>query len=120
MGQLHDKLIPFIHKIPFSDFKSEDVNQIDKNESGIFFMATHSGLVETDGKNHIKYNFGKQTDLEDIYVQSDSLIYSCGYGGFGKWIRSDYGEYNYHSIYYKEPTSDDYTQPIFSNILPYE
>lgn len=120
LGQLHDKLIPFIHNIPFSDFKSEDVNQIDKNESGIFFMATHSGLVETDGKNHIKYNFGKQTDLEDIYVQSDSLIYSCGYGGFGKWIRSDYGEYNYHSIYYKEPTSDDYTQPIFSNILPYE
>ncbi len=120
LGQLHDKLIPFIHNIPFSDFKSEDVNQIDKNESGIFFMATHSGLVETDGKNHIKYNFGKQTDLEDIYVQSDSLIYSCGYGGFGKWIRSDYGEYNYHSIYYKEPSSDDYTQPIFSNILPYE
>ena len=120
LGQLDDKLIPFIHNIPFSDFSSEDVNQIDKNDSGIFFMATHSGLVETDGKNHIKYSFGKQTNLEDIYVQSDSLIYSCGYGGFGKWIRSDLGEYTYHSIYYKEPTSDDYTQPIFSNILPYE
>lgn len=120
LGQFDDKLIPFIHNIPFSDFKSEDVNKIDKNESGIFFMATHSGLVKTDGKNHIKYDFGKQTDLEDIYVQSDSLIYSCGYGGFGKWIRSDYGEYTYHSIYYKKPTSDDYTQPIFSNILPYE
>ena len=120
LGQLDDKLIPFIHNIPFSDFTSEDVNQIDKNESGIFFMATHSGLVETDGKNHIKYDFGKQTNLEDIYVQSDSLIYSCGYGGFGKWIRSDLGEYTYHSIYYKEPNSSDYTQPIFSNILPYE
>lgn len=120
LGQLDDKLIPFIHNIPFSDFTSEDVNKIDKNESGIFFMATHSGLVETDGKNHIKYDFGKQTNLEDIYVQNDSLIYSCGYGGFGKWIRSDLGKYTYNSIYYKEPNSSDYTQPIFSNILPYE
>jgi len=120
LGQLDDKRIPFIHNIPFSDFTSEDVNKIDKNKSGIFFMATHSGLVETDGKNHIKYDFGKQTNLEDIYVQSDSLIYSCGYGGFGKWIRSDLGEYTYHPIYYKEPNSSDYTQPIFSNILPYK
>ena len=118
-AQLEDKLLPFIHNIPFSDLSSETVNYIDKDDSGIFYMATHLGLIETDGVNYNKYDFGKLTDLEGLYVQNDSLIYSCGYGGFGKWVRSKLGAFEYEPIYYKEPTSEDYTQPVFLNVLPY-
>lgn len=118
-GQLEKKLHPFIHNIPFSDFSSQDVNQIVKNGSGLFYMATHSGLVETDGVNFNKYDSGKLTDLEGLYVQNDSLIYSCGYGGFGKWVRSKVGTFEYEPIYYKEPSSADYTQPVFLNVIPH-
>ena len=119
-GQLEKKLLPFIHNIPFSNFSSETINQIDKDDSGVFYMATHSGLIETDGINYNKYDSGKLTDLEGLYVQNDSLIYSCGYGGFGKWVRSKAGTFEYEPIYYKEPSLADYTQPVFLNVLPYK
>lgn len=119
-GQLENKLLPFIHNIPFSNFSSETINQIDKDDSGVFYMATHSGLIETDGINYNKYDSGKLTDLEGLYVQNDSLIYSCGYGGFGKWVRSKTGTFEYEPIYYKNPSLADYTQPVFLNVLPYK
>ena len=119
-GQLEKKLLPFIHNIPFSNFPSENINQIDKNDSGIFFIATHSGLIETDGVNHNKYSLGKLTDLEGLHVLNDSLIYSCGYGGFGKWLRSKTGVFKYEPIYFKEPSSNDYLQPTFNNVLQYK
>ena len=119
-GQLEKKMLPFIHNIPFSNFPSEDINQIDKNDSGIFFIATHSGLIETDGVNYNKYSLGKLTDLEGLHVLNDSLIYSCGYGGFGKWLRSKTGVFKYEPIYFKEPSSNDYLQPTFNNVLQYQ
>jgi len=34
-------------------------------------------------------------------------------------VRSSAGALEYESIYFKEPTAEDYTQPIFLNVLPY-
>lgn len=119
LGQLEQKMVPFIYNKPFSDFSVENIRQIDKDGQGTFYMSSHSGIIETDGLSYRNFSSGKFTDLQQIYVESDSVIYSCGYAGFGKWVRSSAGALEYESIYFKEPTAEDYTQPIFLNVLPY-
>lgn len=117
--QLEQKAVPFIQNQLFSDYPTKKINQVQKDDKGTFYMSSHSGIIETDGLSYRNFSLGKFTDLQQIYVESDSVIYSCGYAGFGKWVRSSAGALEYESIYFKEPTAEDYTQPIFLNVLPY-
>jgi len=119
-GQLKKKTVPFIQNQLFKDYSTNKINQVQKDDKGTFYMSSHQGIIETDGLSYRNFNSGKFTNLEQIYVENDSVIYSCGYAGFGKWLRSSSGDLEYESIYFKEPTAEDYTQPIFLNVLPYE
>ena len=118
-AQLEQKAVPFIQNQLFSDYSTKKINQVQKDDKGTFYMSSHSGIIETDGLSYRNFSSGIFTDLQQIYVESDSVIYSCGYAGFGKWVRSSAGDLEYESIYFKEPTAEDYTQPIFLNVLPY-
>jgi len=119
-GQLEKITAPFITSFKISEFGVRKVQQVQQAENDLYYMATSSGLLETDGINHFLYRKGKLTNLSAIYIASDNLIYSAGIGGFGHWEKNEFGEFEYTSLYYVAPTKEDYLQPTFTNITKHE
>jgi DNA-binding CsgD family transcriptional regulator len=118
--QLDKVTAPFITSFNISELGVRNVEQLKQAENGLYYMATSTGLLETDGINHFLYRKGKLTNLSSIYIASDKLIYSAGIGGFGLWEKNEYGRFEYTSLHYVAPTKGDYLQPTFNNILSHE
>ena len=118
--QLDKVTAPFIMSFNISELGVRNVEQLQQADNGLYYMATSAGLLETDGVNHFLYRKGKLTNLSSIYIASDKLIYSAGIGGFGRWQKNEFGNFEYTSLYYVAPTKEDYLQPTFSNIAKHE
>ncbi len=118
-AQIENIKRPFVTNFGADQLSVGTVNDVDQSNNGLYYFATSSGLVETDGLTHRVYQKGKLTDLSAIYVQNDSVIFSGGYGGFGRWDKNEFGAFKYTSLYYVYPTSKNYLQPTFSGIETY-
>ena len=116
-GQLEKLTAPFITSFEISSLGVRSVQQLDQSKNGLYYMATSAGLLETDGVNHYLYRKGKLTNLSAIYVVSDDLIFSAGLGGFGRWDKNEFGDFEYTSLHYVSPTKEDYLQPTFRNVV---
>ena len=116
-GQLEKLTAPFITSFEISSLGIRSVQQLDQSKNGLYYMATSAGLLETDGVNHYLYRKGKLTNLSAIYVVSDDLIFSAGLGGFGRWDKNEFGDFEYTSLHYVSPTKEDYLQPTFRNVV---
>ena len=118
--QLDKVTAPFIMSFNISELGVRNVEQLKQAQNGLYYMATSTGLLETDGVNHFLYKKGKLTNLSSIYIDSNKLIYSAGIGGFGRWVKNEYGRFEYTSLHYVAPTKEDYLQPTFDNIVTHE
>lgn len=119
-GQLENLTSPFITSFNISELGVRSVEQLSQADNGLYYMATSSGLLETDGVNHYLYRKGKLTNLSAIYVASNDLIFSAGLGGFGLWDKNEFGDFEYTSLHYVAPTKADYLQPTFGNIVTHK
>lgn len=119
-GQLEKITAPFITSFNISDFGVRNVEQLQQADNNLYYLATSTGLLETDGINHFLYRKGKLTNLSAIYIASNQLIFSAGIGGFGCWQKNEFGDFEYTSLYYVAPTKEDYLQPTFNSIVKHE
>ena len=118
--QLDKVTAPFITSFNITELGVRNVEQLQQADNGLYYMATSAGLLETDGVNHFLYRKGKLTDLSAIYIASNQLIFSAGVGGFGRWEKNEFGDFEYTSLYYIPPTKEDYLQPTFSSIAKHD
>jgi AraC family chitin signaling transcriptional activator len=115
-GQLEKITAPLITSFNIFELGVRNVEQLQQADNGLYYMATSAGLLETDGVNHFLYRKGKLTDLSAIYIASNQLIFSAGVGGFGRWEKNEFGDFEYTRLCYIPPTKEDYLQPTFNSI----
>ena len=66
--QLDKVTAPFITSFNITELGVRNVEQLKQAQNGLYYMATSTGLLETDGVNHFLYKKGKLTNLSSIYI----------------------------------------------------
>ena len=116
-GQLENFSNPLVFHVTNASLKATEVRELKQTPNGLYFIASAGGLIESNGVKHFTYNKGKLSNLIAIHALNDSIIYSGGNGGFGRWEKTAFGEFTYESLHYVAPTKTDYLQPRFTDVV---
>lgn len=104
--QLPDKGVPFLKNFTPAEYDHKGkIWSIDTAPNGIAYMASNNGIIEYDGKTWKNYP-GSDGITRSVLVVNDSLIYTGSDLDFGIWIRNEYREFEYTSLY---PFREDLT-----------